>query len=82
MLSHTWRNIRESRLHNTFLADGADVKHLTARLDVRVISTDHLSLTREIRLRQVVEVQILENQKSTFQRKENPVTIRSLVKKC
>lgn len=56
--------ILPSQCKTTFLTDGADVKHLTARFDVRVVSTNHLSLTREIRFRQVVEVQILENQKS------------------
>lgn len=44
----------------TFLTDGANVEHLTSDFNVGVISTDHFPLAREIRLWQIVEVQILE----------------------
>lgn len=69
-------------MHNyiyTFLAYGADVKHLAASFDVRIISTNHLPFTREIRFRQVIEVQILEkNQKSTRDSTEKKTSIGSL----
>ena len=49
----------ELYVHNlVFLTDGANVEHLTSSLNIRVISTNHLPLTRKIRFGQVVEVQI------------------------
>lgn len=45
----------------TFLSDCTHVKHLATSLDVRVVSANHLALTRKIGLWQVVEVQILRN---------------------
>lgn len=49
--------------HITFLSNRTDVKHLAASLNVRVVTANHLALTREVGLRQIVEVQILRNEK-------------------
>lgn len=38
------------------LSNRAHVEHLTCRLQISVITTNHLSNTREIRVRQIVKV--------------------------
>jgi len=49
--------IRHKRL--TFLSDGADMKHLAACFDVRVITANHLALACKVCIGQIVEVQVL-----------------------
>lgn len=49
---------------STFLSNSTNVKHLATGLDVGIITTNHLSLAREIRFWQVVKIQILQHSKS------------------
>lgn len=51
---------KELDIHRlVLLPHRAYVEHLTGRLEVRVVAANHLAGTREIRFREVIEVQIL-----------------------
>lgn len=44
----------------TLLSNCADMEHLTPGLDVRIVTTDDFALAGEVRLRQIVEIEILQ----------------------